>query len=109
MSPCVCGGGSGHVDGNIVRCRKCGIEATGKTKWEAIYNWNCLNPGLTEDQRIATEWFAQHPKEFREMLDLIDKGPVLEIGSRYGQAIKRMAKRLPKGSRVVAVDLGQDP
>lgn len=77
--------------------------------WAAIYAWNSLNPDKDPEQRIKEELFAQDEKEFEFLLSHVKGKSLLEIGSRYGESFKRLARCLPKGSRVVTLDLGQDP
>jgi hypothetical protein len=48
----------------------------------------------------------QNEQEFSQMLGHVDGcRSALEIGSRYGESIKRIAGRMQPGSRVVSVDL----
>lgn len=50
---------------------------------------------------------TQSPMEFGALLDIVrDESPrsFLEIGSRYGGSLWRIANAMPQGSRVVAVD-----
>lgn len=57
------------------------------------------------------EFYAQNHREFREMCAHIpyDGKALLEIGSRYGESLKRLAYCLAPGARIVSVDLGADP
>ena len=52
-------------------------------------------------------FFAQDETEFNELLSLMmGSNSVLEIGSRYGESLKRFAGNTHSGSRIVSVDLG---
>lgn len=59
------------------------------------------------------EFFAQNHREFREMCAHIPHNAerILEIGSRYGESLKRLAYCIAPGpkTRIVSVDLGEDP
>ncbi len=53
----------------------------------------------------------QHPLEIAAFAKLLADAGVksfLEIGSKYGGSIKVVANALPKGSRIVSVDLGRN-
>ena len=109
MSPCVkCGGGC-RIEGKAVCCKRCEVKVEGKTRYESMYLWNCLNPRKHPDQRVKEEFFAQDEKEFEFLLSFVKGKSLLEIGSRYGESLKRQARKLPVGSRIVSLDLGQDP
>lgn len=59
---------------------------------------------------LPEEIFPQNEKEFEAMLEHLKRAAsLLEIGTRYGETLKRMARVMPKGSRVVSVDIGDDP
>ena len=50
----------------------------------------------------------QNPKELAQLIDLLRRENVrsyLEVGSRFGGSLWRIANALPPGSRIVAVDL----
>ena len=50
---------------------------------------------------------AQEPQEFERLLNFMATSKsVLEIGSRYGESLRRFAQRCQPHSRLVAVDLG---
>jgi predicted O-methyltransferase YrrM len=54
---------------------------------------------------------AQNPWEFAQLqriLRSLGATRLLEIGSRHGESLKGLASCLPKGSRLVSVDLGFD-
>ncbi|MDP3952640.1 class I SAM-dependent methyltransferase [Microbacterium sp.] len=65
----------------------------------------CIQIAL-HDRSNAGRMLEQDEDEFAQMLGLV-KGyrSALEIGSRYGKSIERIAQQMPAGSRVVAVDL----
>ncbi len=51
---------------------------------------------------------AQDENEMREFIELLQREQItsyLEIGARYGASLWRIAMSMPKGSRIVAVDL----
>lgn len=51
----------------------------------------------------------QNPWELEQMLKIVaGKRSLLEIGSNFGGTLKRMASVMPKGSRIVSVDLPCD-
>lgn len=55
-------------------------------------------------------FFAQDEHEFSRLLwHMAGSGSMLEIGSRYGETLWRFAAHMPAGSRIVSVDLGDDP
>lgn len=50
----------------------------------------------------------QHERELAWFVDLLTKERIrsfLEIGSKYGATLDRIARSMPKGSRIVSVDL----
>ncbi|MCP6769556.1 hypothetical protein NL529_32390, partial [Klebsiella pneumoniae] len=50
----------------------------------------------------------QREEEFAWFVDLLTReriGSYLEIGSKFGASLDRIARSMPKGSRVVSVDL----
>ena len=52
-------------------------------------------------------FFAQDEKEFDELLQIMKPSmSILEIGSRFGQSLKRFCEVMPTRTRVVSVDLG---
>lgn len=110
MTPCIrCGAGAKFTGVNRVECKRCGKVVEGSSIWNAIYLWNSLNPDKDPEERIKEELFSQDPKEFEFLLSHVKGKSLLEIGSRYGESFKRLARCLPVGSRVVTLDLGQDP
>lgn len=110
MTPCVrCGAGAKFTGVNTVSCKRCGNVIEGSSVWDALYKWNSQNPDKSPEDRIKEEKFAQDEKEFSFLLSHVKGGSLLEIGSRYGESFKRLARCLPVGSRVVTLDLGQDP
>lgn len=52
----------------------------------------------------AKDVLQQDEREFSEFLDLVRGASVIEIGSRAGNSLRSIARRMPKGSRVVSVD-----
>lgn len=51
----------------------------------------------------------QNPFEFDKMLKILEgKTSLLEIGSNFGGSLKRMAAVMPRGSKIVSVDLDLD-
>ncbi len=57
----------------------------------------------------GNHFFAQDEVEFDEILRIMkDSKSMLEIGSRYGESLRRFARAMSPRSRVVSVDLGKD-
>lgn len=70
------------------------------------YKWGENNVLMQVLQHFAC---PQHPDELAWMLAHIKgKRSLLEIGSSFGGTLKRMASVMPKGSRIVSVDLQCD-
>ena len=62
----------------------------------------------TVERPVYETHISQHEQEISEFVELIRQQGVtsyLEIGSRYGGSLWRIGTSLPKGSRIVAVDL----
>lgn len=110
MQGCIrCGGGYKLTGENRIKCSRCDFFVEGRDQWDALYQWNCLNPSKTPEQRLEEEYFSQDESEFQFLLDHVQGNSLLEIGSRYGESFRRLSEKLPIGSRVVTLDLGQDP
>lgn len=63
---------------------------------------------IKDEQTKAGLWgmLEQNEEEFQNLLKHVTGcGSALEIGSRYGKSIERIARQMAPGSRVVAVDL----
>lgn len=57
-----------------------------------------------------SEFFAQNEAEFASLLGYVAGArSVLEIGSRYGESLKRLASVCRPGARLLSIDLGDDP
>jgi predicted O-methyltransferase YrrM len=56
--------------------------------------------------RKHTKQLPHHPDELKYLIALASKATsILEIGSRYGEALEMMAKAMPVKGKVVSVDL----
>jgi hypothetical protein len=67
--------------------------------------------GLNADLMVLLQHFEnpQVPWELEQMLKIVaGKRSLLEIGSNFGGTLKRMASVMPKGSKIVSVDLPCD-
>lgn len=58
----------------------------------------------------AKDFFAQDAAEFEQLLPHVRGArSILEVGTRYGESLRRFAAVATPGARLVSVDLGNDP